>query len=287
MAKPVRVPEKSQRNRVWRPSDYEGIEIGIKRSNALKFPQHYMRDYTIVLNGKGEGEANYGAQHYTFTDIHQLVFLQNPGKVFSGQFGGEEGATGACLVISRSLFSQLRNMLDIESDAFFSRMLLPESINTFVARLTAESIRTFATPASKLERDTKLLSLIEAVLDYGSDVSLPEPSLGREHRAVSLVTDVLQANPGDDHSISSLSSIAGLNQKYLIDVFTRDVGLPPHRYLTSIRIDRAKDQLVRGEAMQRVAQDLGFYDQSHFSRTFKRYVRVTPSQFKRDSIATI
>lgn len=286
MAKPLRVTE-SQHNQVWRPSGYEGIEVGIKRSSDLKFPQHYMQDYTIVLNGRGEGEVNYGSQHYTFTDINQLVFLQNPGKVFSGQFGGEEGATGACLVISRSLLSRLQNMLDIEGDAFFSSMLLPKSINAFIARLTAESIRTFATPVSQLERDTKLLLLIEAVLNYGSDVSLPELYIGREHRAVSLVKDVLQANPGDDHSISSLSLIAGLNQKYLIDVFIRDVGLSPHRYLTSIRINRAKDRLVRGEAMGRIAQDLGFYDQSHFSKTFKRYVRVSPSQFKRDSIAKI
>ena len=288
MIKPVQSSEEFKQNKVWQPSSYEGMEIGIKNSKSgLRFPKHYMQDYTIVLNGKGEGKVNYGSQHYNFNNIDRLVFLQNPGNVFSGQFWGENGTSGACLVLSRSLFSRVQNMLDLKGNAFFSSMLLSEKTNTYIAKFVAESIRTFVTPTSRLERDSKLLSLIEAVLKYGSDISIAQNYVGKEHQAVSIVREILHAYPGENLSINNLSRITGLNPKYLINVFTKNVGLPPHRYLISLRIHQAKSRLAKGETIALVAQELGFYDQSHFSNTFKQYVRVSPGQFKQDSIERI
>lgn len=286
MAKPVRLLTERISTKVWQPSGYGGIEIGIKSSSSkLEFPRCFLQNYTIVLNGIGEGEVWYGSDRYAFTNTHNLVFLQNPGRVFSGCFWGEQGTNGACIVIPRSRLHQLLNQLGIDRTAFFSDLLLPEKPNVLVAKHVSNLLRAFATPASRLKRESQLLSSIETIFRHGSAISVPERHLGEEHRAIALIKEVLHSHPGGNHSLASLSQVTGLNQKYLIDVFTKDVGLPPHRYLTNLRIHRAKARLVKGEAIADIATDLGFCDQSHFSRTFKHYVRVSPGQFKRDSIA--
>ena len=286
MVKPTRLTGEQVSTKVWQPSGYGGIEIGIKTSESkLEFPKYFLQNYTIVLNGIGAGKVRYGGNRYTFADLQNIVFLQNPGRVFSGCFWGEGGTNGACIVIPPSLLHQLLNQLGINPTAFFNDLLLPKRSNAPVARHIGNLIRTFATPTSRLERESQLLSSIETIFHHGSAISIPERHLEKEHRAIATVKEVLHSHPGKNHSLDSLSQLTGLNQKYLIDVFTKNVGLSPHRYLTNLRIHQAKARLVEGEAIADIAIDLGFCDQSHLSRTFKHYVRVSPGQFQRDSIA--
>ena len=285
MTKPTRSPTEQVSNKVWQPSGYGGIQIGIKISKSeLEFPKYFLQNYTIVLNGIGEGKVRYRGNRYTFTDLQNLVFLQNPGTIFSGRFWGEEGTNGVCIIIPPSRLHQLLNRLGINCTAFFNDLLLPEKSNDTVARQIGNLIRTFTTPTSRLERESQLLSSIETIFLYGSAVIVPERSLGEEHKAIATIKEVLHSHPGKNHSLASLSLLTGLNQKYLIDVFTKNVGIPPHRYLTNLRIHQAKARLAQGEAIANIAIDLGFYDQSHFSRTFKHYVLVSPGQFRRDSV---
>jgi AraC-like DNA-binding protein len=61
--------------------------------------------------------------------------------------------------------------------------------------------------------------------------------------------------------------------------FRRDVGLSPHAYLTQIRVEAAKKLLSEGASIVDVASDIGFTDQSHFTRHFKRITGVTPGQY--------
>ena len=55
--------------------------------------------------------------------------------------------------------------------------------------------------------------------------------------------------------------------------------MPPHLYLTQVRIERAKTLLTEGLPPAHVAAETGFVDQSHFTKRFKRIVGVTPGQY--------
>jgi AraC family transcriptional regulator len=62
-------------------------------------------------------------------------------------------------------------------------------------------------------------------------------------------------------------------------------GLPPHQYMILRRVERAK-QLLQGGAdlsLAEVAAHAGFSDQSQFCHHFKRFVGVTPGQFRTPS----
>lgn len=65
--------------------------------------------------------------------------------------------------------------------------------------------------------------------------------------------------------------------------FRREVGLPPHAYLTQLRLARAKGLLARGTAIAAVATDCGFAAQSHLHRHFLRTYGVTPGRYQRSA----
>jgi len=91
----------------------------------------------------------------------------------------------------------------------------------------------------------------------------------------------LQADLGQPLALQELSVRVGISPSHLNRRFGAEVGLPPHRYQLQLRIDAAKTRLAAGEPIVQVAADLGFSDQSHFTRLFTRIVGATPAQYQK------
>ncbi len=92
--------------------------------------------------------------------------------------------------------------------------------------------------------------------------------------------EIIRGPHGDGASLRSLAAATGLHPNYLLNVFTREVGLSPHRYLVGVRVERAKALLRRGRPLAEVALAAGFSDQSHLARAFKRRTLLTPGRYR-------
>lgn len=79
--------------------------------------------------------------------------------------------------------------------------------------------------------------------------------------------------------LQTLADLTGLSLWRFSIVFRQQMGVPPHRYISQLRIARACELLRDGVSAASVADACGFYDQSHFSRHFKQQCGVTPGQF--------
>jgi AraC family transcriptional regulator len=83
-------------------------------------------------------------------------------------------------------------------------------------------------------------------------------------------------------TLRDLAAAAHLSPYHFARRFKESTGLSPHRYVIARRIERAK-QLLRGDeelSLAQVAARVGFWDQGHFTRHFKRLVGVTPKRFR-------
>ena len=57
------------------------------------------------------------------------------------------------------------------------------------------------------------------------------------------------------------------------------MGITPHQYIIGQRISQAKKLILAGKPLVEIADFVGFTDQSHLTRHFKRSLGVTPKQF--------
>ncbi len=74
----------------------------------------------------------------------------------------------------------------------------------------------------------------------------------------------------------------GLSQYYLSRLFKKLTGQTMMEYLTSERIEAAKQLLTSGERdLQQIAALLRFCDQSHFTQVFRKKTGMTPAEFRR------
>ena len=70
-----------------------------------------------------------------------------------------------------------------------------------------------------------------------------------------------------------------MSPAHLVRCFSTTFGIAPHRYLIGRRIDAARRKLLDGEPAARVAVEVGFHDQAHLTRHFRRYVGTTPARY--------
>lgn len=89
----------------------------------------------------------------------------------------------------------------------------------------------------------------------------------------------MEENYGEAVSLDSLSAVSGLSKYHLIRAFTDQTGISPHRYLETVRINRARGFLAEGKTAVEVAISTGFHDQSHFTNCFKKILGITPRRY--------
>ena len=80
-------------------------------------------------------------------------------------------------------------------------------------------------------------------------------------------------------SLEDLAKEVNLSPFHFTRLFKQEVGMSPHAYVTQLRVNRAQELILRGESLLGIAYELGFADQSHFSRTFLKLTGVSPVRF--------
>ena len=94
--------------------------------------------------------------------------------------------------------------------------------------------------------------------------------------------ELLRERLDDAVTLDALADHAGIDKFHLCRAFRAQVGLPPHAYLTRLRIMRAKELLAAGVRPSEIAPRVGLYDQSQLNRHFRRIVGTTPGAYAHD-----
>ena len=86
---------------------------------------------------------------------------------------------------------------------------------------------------------------------------------------------------GDEISLVNLSDQVNLSAFHFARLFKKSVGLSPHQYIVQNRVERAKKLIAIADKpdLTDIGLQVGFYDQAHFTKAFKRSVGMTPRGF--------
>lgn len=205
------------------------------------------------------------------------VVLMNPGEVHACNPIGDQPWSYHMVYVDAAWLAGLQREQGLSANQDFhpfqSRLSQDARLYRQLGRLVA------------LYRDGESSALEKqgAAVDFFSVVQRTlQPSLrskagpsGRLKQAADFINDHYAA----ELSLQDISAAASLSSSYLIRAFRQRYHMTPHEYLLNCRIQRGKVLLRRGRRIADVAQTLGFADQAHFQRTFKRLVAATPGQY--------
>jgi AraC-like DNA-binding protein len=270
-------PEKRQ-IRFMRVKDLPGVELyqGIEVTQLTSRHVHLVFALTI-------GEAGVG--------IHQTTkgnFVVTPGNIILTNYGESHSSetpagfkfSSRTIRIDQALLERLLSQITGHN---LDRICLPQPVindkDLALSLLHLHSV--LSTSTDKLEKECRILDVLAEL--YAHHV-LKEPvsQLSRhEYAPVRHVCEYIKDCYFSNISLNELAGIAGFSPFYLTKVFTKQIGVSPHEYHLQIRLKKATDLLALGKSPAEVAFEVGFCDQSHFYKAFKKKFGVTPGQYER------
>jgi len=96
------------------------------------------------------------------------------------------------------------------------------------------------------------------------------------------IEEYLQANIDEEVTLKDLSALVNVSPIYMIRAFKNKYGISIGYYRLQLRIAAALKHITNtNDTFVDIAYQLGFYDSSHFSKSFIKITGNTPAQFKR------
>lgn len=130
--------------------------------------------------------------------------------------------------------------------------------------------------ADPLDVHARAAVLLDAVAAH---VLRTPPSPRRDAPLARRLRTLIDENVVDGVLLGDAAARFGVSSAHLVRTFTREVGMPPHAYLTGRRVDLARRLLLTGHRPAEAAVLAGFHDQPHLTRHFRRVLGTTPGRF--------
>lgn len=259
--------------------ELHGLEVLHAQFVGHRYSRHAHDYFVVALVETGAASYWYrGAQRVAHAG---QIFVVNPDEPHTGEAATPSG------YIYRVLYPRAEYLASVAADVgrgtrvpFFKASLLQDRS---LANLVSRFHRRIAEKAPKSECESLLLRALARLITRYTDPQVAPRPVGRERPAVKKAREYIEANFGEDVSLSKLAALASLSPYYFARAFEREVGLPPHAYLESVRITKAREFLDRGAPLASAALSVGYSDQSHLTHRFKRFLGITPGQYVRES----
>ncbi|HKW35216.1 MAG TPA: AraC family transcriptional regulator [Candidatus Acidoferrum sp.] len=262
--------------RVYRPCRLYRVEIVHAHYVEHRFVRHAHEHFVVGLVEQGVQQYTYrGARH---TTPPGQVFFVNGDEPHTGEAATASGYIYCTLCLGPEAFRQLAFQVTDRDDVPYLKGTVVAD-NELFNRLRGLH-QAVAGNASTMRCESLLLSAARHLIEMYSENRKQVPSVGEERSVITQVREYLDGHYAEDISLAQLGALTSRSPFHLARAFSKVVGLPPHAYLESVRIQRARDLLKSGMSVVGTALEIGYPDQSHFTHRFRRFTGVTPGQYR-------
>jgi AraC-like DNA-binding protein len=256
------------------------IDLGSHRQAVL----HLMLDGggRLRLNGRGSFDLPRNAMMIVPPRLRQRLLAI--GETAPRASNGSAGAPVACRLVCGHLtatYHDTQGLFDYLDDPIIEQLADGDPLRQAVVRLLAE--QSLSQPGSQAMCRALLKQCLVLLLRRHCDsgecqvpwlTALEDERLGR-------VLQVMLDRPETPHSLHSLAIVAGMSRSSFAAHFAQAFERPPMEFLKVIRLRRAAKLLaVEGLPVKTLAARVGYDSRSHFSRAFKDFYGVSPSEFR-------
>lgn len=267
----------TQKIKIARNPQLRQVEVKLYYNDAPVYKAHFHGTFSVGVVEQGIGNFHHHRQNEVIGTGD--VVLINPGDVHACNPEPDIEWAYKMFFIDNALIQKTADELfgTTSEDLVFKPGIVK---NRFLSRSLRTLYSSILHSDTTLEKDFLILDILsQLILRYSSHrplLQLPRKAFRGTQKAYEYLMDHLPENI----SLQDLASVSGLSRYHLLRVFQRRFGLPPHAFQIQKRITIAKKQLAQNIPPVQIAFDLGFTDQSHFTKKFKSIVGATPRQYQ-------
>lgn len=251
-----------------------GIEV-LRVESSPRLWRWAHSDYCVCTPTRFAGRAEYvyrGATRQATVDIQPVM---QPGEVHVDR-RLTAPASFRVLFIAPAVLAEGAEMLGLRrvpdlSPEPVSRPRMMRAFRRLHACLEDEA-------TDDLERQERLAGCLRLFLEAAGVLRDHRPD-DRAMTRVRRIEELLRAAGGQAVTLDDLAQASGMSRFHLVREFARITGLPPHKYLMLLRVERARRLLAGGLPIRQAARRAGFVDASHLGRHFRQIAAMTPGVY--------
>ncbi len=238
----------------------------VVHSGRVDLPAHEHEAASFTLLLAGAYSERFGSRAFDYRP--STVWWHPPGFYHKDEVGRDGGRFFTIEIGHRNM----REFTGVEK--------IPSAFSERASRLSVLARRLYGelhswTDLSEITAESLTLEMLSMALDERSREASPPPWL---RRVFERICDAAV----EPVSVAVLAAEANVHPVYLASVFRKFFGESIGEFVQRQRVELSKRLIARGELpLAGIAIDAGFSDQSHFNRIFKRYLGITPGEFRR------
>jgi AraC-like DNA-binding protein len=256
----------------WKPS-----VLGIREALTAEFathayPPHVHDVWTLFL--VDAGAVRYDLDRRERTAEPSMVSVLPPGVVHDGRPATPGGYTKRVVYLEPDVLGA-----ELTGRAVDRPSIADSALRRDVSRLHDA----LSCADDALEAETRLALVARRVQRaLGRDELRHEPAA--DHRVASRLREFLDARLFEPVTLAAAAESVGAGEAHAARSFVDAFGIAPHAYVLGRRLEAARDRILAGQPLADVAAEVGFYDQAHLTRRFRRFLGTTPGRFRESSI---
>lgn len=252
-----------------------GNELRLVRASNVDhvFPCHIHRSYTL-------GVVTSGTRIFQIDGKDQVItapdgFVINPYQPHACRQQGVDGHDYRVVSISQELMRRVFLRFTGKSGLpYFPCVRIPaDDAHALLQRIINPGL-----PESE-PGDENLVNLLATIMGKYAARQPVDESGRLKDSFVKQASTFIDENAGRQVDLNQLSEMVHVSPFHLNRIFRERIGLPPKAYLLQVRIKQSIRLLLDTRSIAQVAIEMGFSDQSHFTRFFKKNVGVSPGRF--------
>lgn len=262
---------------IWKNPHLPDVEFFSAHYTDFIYAPHFHEDYALGVVEHGVHAFHYRGEKHA-VPVNHVVTCQ-PGEIHNGHPGSEDVWRYRMMYVRPELMQQVAEELGYRTSAlpFLSYTAIGHQQAVQMVRAVHRRAEAHEPTLSQEELLREMLALI---LGHFSEIRLHPSDIRDENTSIASARAYIHEHWAQDIQLDQLASVAYLSKSYFIRAFRHRMGMSPYAYLIQVRLNRAKALLRNGAAPIDVAQQTGFYDQSHFTHYFKRFMGVPPGQYQ-------
>ncbi|MDX2147609.1 MAG: AraC family transcriptional regulator [Planctomycetota bacterium] len=262
----------------------KGITIMRGRKMQRTMEMHSHSTYQIGVVVEGVGRHWYRHEDRTIGAGQSLSL--HPGELHDGGPACASGWSWYFLYIDPA--SMQRSLGDGErarpTELYFAEYVLNDRV-TYDHLLIA--CRAIHDGEPLLMQQSALMAACRTLRERHANESVASRKRCADVRRAAAMRDYLDANFMLDAPLESLARVGGCSPAYACRVFSAAWGLAPHQYQIVRRVLRAREFVAQGRPVDTVARAVGFCDQAHLTRHFRRVLGVPPAHYARKFVQEV
>lgn len=255
-----------------------GIEVIRAHFEGHAYDPHWHDSYLIGFTE--QGVQQFHCRRALFSSVPGQTFFLEPGDIHDGHAPTPGGFTYSTLYLEPAWLEKALPALFEQAPAdCLPGVPRTQPDDPGLLPCIANALQALRDGEPRMVRDAALDALLERIsrsLHWRQRLS-GNPQIA----SVALrARDYLHAHFHENIGLDELAQVCGVDRFRLSRAFKAAFGIAPHGYLIQLRLVRARRLLALGTSPVDVASDLGFADQSHLGRWFRRANGVTPGAYR-------